>query len=301
MPLNSLTEIAVGLQTSKDEVYIFEPTGETADTFLFSHKGEDVEIEKAICVACIYDLFFEAFDTIRPNAFMIFPYHVSDGKASVMSEEYLAEHLPLTWSYLNAHKEILEKRSVTGKNPKWYQFGRSQSLAKFQDVKKLIWKVIATKPSYVYDEINIQFTTGGNGPYYSLINNSEYSIFYFQGILSHPLFECMVKAGASEFRGAYYSHGKQFIEHLPIRNIDPENSEEKQLYDLIVRSVQSLIETKQLLLAALGSDQDILQRKLNTVENILIRAINKLYDISEEEFEMVMNDPMFTTDLNGEE
>ncbi len=90
--------------------------------------------------------------------------------------------------------------------------------------------MLSTKPSYTLDKQNVQFTGGGNGPYYSLVNVSNYDILYFMGILSHPLFENMVKAGASEFRGAYYSHGKQFIENIPVREIDQNNHDEVSSY-----------------------------------------------------------------------
>lgn len=105
--------------------------------------------------------------------------------------------------------------------------------------------MLSTQPCYAYDEANLQFTGGGNGPYYALIPKTEYSLFYLMGILSHPVFEAMIKAGASEFRGAYYSHGKQFIENLPIRSIDFDSTTpEKGYYDAIIKTTQEIIATK---------------------------------------------------------
>lgn len=298
VPLKSLAEICVGLQTSKDDVYIFTPETQTDEYFFFKREGISWQVEKGICMPCIYDLSFGLFDTIHANAQMIFPYVINDGKAEVLSEEYFSITYPHCWAYLNAHKTILEKRSINGsKDPKWYQFGRSQSLTKFHNSSKLIWPVLSTEPSYVFDVENIQFTGGGNGPYYSLVNESEYSIFYFMGIIAHPLFERMVKAGASEFRGAYYSHGKQFIENLPIKVINNENEEDVHLYNSIIRSVESIIATKQQLNTTYGANREVLIRKLDTVDKALIDSINKLYSISEEEFNRVLSDEMFTSEL----
>jgi type I restriction-modification system DNA methylase subunit len=299
-PLKLLAEICVGLQTSKDDIYIFSPETETPDYFIFNKDGVSWQVEKGICMPCIYDLSFGLFDTIHANAKMIFPYVIRDGKAEVLSEEHIGETYPHCWAYLNANKAVLEKRSINGSNPKWYQFGRSQSLTRFHNSSKLIWPVLSTGPSYIFDEENIQFTGGGNGPYYSLVNNSEYSIFYFMGILSHPLFESMVKAGASEFRGAYYSHGKQFIENLPIKIINKESAEEVQLYESIVKAVESLIEAKKQLNKAYGANKGVLNRKLNLLEQDLIDSVNKLYGINEEEFNTVMNDEMFSSELTAD-
>lgn len=299
--LKSLVEICVGLQTSADKIYIFTPEKETENTYLFSINGVTKEIEKEICLPCIYDLSFEIFDTIQPNAQIIFPYVIQEGKAEVITEECFKENYPLCWEYLNSHKAQLEKRSINGKNPKWYQFGRSQSLTRFHDSAKLIWHVLSTKPSYVYDELDIQFTGGGNGPYYSLVNDSDYSILYFMGILAHPLFESMVEAGASEFRGAYYSHGKQFIQNLPIRIIDKKNKDEIKLYNTIVKSVKGLIVAKQKYNKSYGAKRTVLERKLDILNNNLVDSVNKLYGISIEEFNTVLHDEMFTIELNTEE
>jgi ribosomal protein L25 (general stress protein Ctc) len=112
----------------------------------------------------------------------------------------------------------------------------------------------------------------------------------------------MVKAGASEFRGAYYSHGKQFIENIPIRQIDFDNTSEKEKYNTIIKLVETLIKTKvQLKSAAYGSKKTVIQRKADTLFDRLIHSINGLYGISEEEFRLVMNDDMFTTELAIEE
>ncbi|MBW1612599.1 MAG: Eco57I restriction-modification methylase domain-containing protein [Deltaproteobacteria bacterium] len=302
VPLKELAEICVGLQTSADKIYIFEPENETSDTYRFTKSGRQWEVEKGICLPAIYDLSFGLFDTIAANARIIFPYSVKNDGAYLFSEEYFESNFPLAWSYLQEHKPQLEKRSLQGNNPKWYQFGRSQSLTRFHNTPKLVWSVLATSPPYALDNNDLQFTGGGNGPYYALINRSDYSLLYFLGILSHPLFENMVKAGASEFRGAYYSHGKQFIENIPIRQIDLDNTSEKEKYNTIIKLVESLIKTKvQLKNAAYGSKRTVLQRKADTLFDQLIQSINLLYGISEEEFSLVMKDDMFSTELAIEE
>ncbi len=300
VPLKSLAEICVGLQTSADKVYILEPSEETPTTFIFTKNGKQYEIEKEICLPAIYDLSFGVFDTIKSNAQIIFPYRIHDGRAEVYSEEFFSEKYPNAWGYLNEFKESLEKRSLQGNAPKWYQFGRSQSLTRFQNTQKLIWSVLSTSAPYVLDSDNLQFTGGGNGPYYALINSSDYSIYYLLGILSHPLFENMVKSGASEFRGAYYSHSKQFIENLPVRLIN--SDADKKLYNQVIKTVKALIETKDAYKnGSYGTRRTILERKMETLQQMLIQSINRLYGISDDEFNQVATDEMFTTELTIEE
>jgi len=280
------------------QIYIFQPTSETETTYHFKYNHTEYEIEKAICKPCLYNLSFGLFDTVKPNAQIIFPYTIEADKAEVLSEQYFQENFPLTWAYLNNFAADLSKRSINGsKEPKWYQYGRSQSLTRFHNTQKLIWAVLSTKPGYVFDESNLQFTGGGNGPYYSLFTSSEYSLYYILGILSHPLFEAMVKSGASEFRGAYYSHGKQFIENLPIRKIDFTNQEEVKLHNELVKTVKSLIATKATFNGNyISAKKKVMGHKLDLLFNSLVEQVNSLYGITSEELNTVLNDE----ELNNE-
>jgi hypothetical protein len=292
IPLTKVAEICVGLQTSADPIYIFKPDSETETTFKFKNIFGEFEVEKEICKPCLHDLSFDLFDTISPNAELIFPYNIVSNKAEAFSEKYFSEKYPLAWAYLNNFKEKLAKRSINGsKHPKWYQFGRSQSLTKFHDSPKLIWPVLSTHASYSFDEKNLQFTGGGNGPYYSLLSRDDYSPLYLLGIISHPVFEAMVKARASEFRGAYYSHGKQFIQNLPIRKIDFTNPLDKQIHDEIVSSVKLMISTKESLLNEhIASKKEVLGRQFVFHQKKLITLVNEAYQISEDEISSVLAD-----------
>jgi len=297
--LGSISEIAVGLQTSADKIYIFQPEEETETTYRFKYKNTVYEIEKAICKSCLHDLSFGLFDTVKPNAQIIFPYTIQADKAEVFSEQYFQENFPLTWAYLNNFKADLSKRSINGNDPKWYQYGRSQSLTRFHNNKKLIWSVLSTKPPYVFDENNLQFTGGGNGPYYSLFTCSNYSLYYILGILSHPIFEAMVKSGASEFRGAYYSHGKQFIENLPIRKIDFTNADETKLHNDIAKTVKSLIATKATYNGVyISAKKKVMQHKMDFLFNSLLEQVNSIYGITHDELNTVLNDEELNNELN---
>ena len=99
----------------------------------------------------------------------------------------------------------------------FYQFGRSQSLTKF-DSPKIILPILSLEARYAYDDINIMMTGGGNGPYYMIRQHlaSVVSNYYLLAVLHHPLSEAFIRTNTSTFRGGYYSHGKQFIEHLPV-------------------------------------------------------------------------------------
>lgn len=296
-PLGELGHLCVGVQTSNDKVYIFQVESETSDTYTFTKNGVQYSVEKDICRDCIYDVSLKLFETPSSNVKIIFPYSIDGNAAKVIAEDEMRQSYPRCWQYLSTFKSALEKRSITGTNPLWYQYGRSQSLTRFHEADKLLWPVLSTEAAYVYDQANLQFTGGGNGPYYALTNNSEYSLKYFMGILSNPIFEKFIKAGASEFRGAYYSHGKQFLKNVPIRIIDQSNKSEVKLYEEIISYVDKLIGVSTQLSTTHGPDKAVLRRKKDILYDGLIKAVNNLYGITEEDYNLIANDPMFNQDL----
>ena len=57
-------------------------------------------------------------------------------------------------------------------------------------------------------------------------------------VLNHPLSEAFVRTNTSVFRGGYYSHGKQFIENLPVPI--PSETERIAIESLVVQVREAL-------------------------------------------------------------
>jgi hypothetical protein len=189
---------------------------------------------------------------------------------------------PLCWTYLNTHQAALERRNIQGRTTEtWYRFGRSQSLTKFDGTPKLIWPVLSLGARYAYDDRDIVFTGGGNGPYYGLrpLPETELSIHYIQAVLSHPVIEAMVSG--STFRGGYRSHGKQFVKDLPIRQIDFADSDEKAVHDRIVELVKMLIQaTERAVTVTIPAQRQQAEGQAQHLRQAVERQIGDLYGIT---------------------
>ena len=223
--LSDVADIEVGVQTSADNVYIIRETSSDAATVACRWNNRDWRIERGILRPCLHDAPLYPYAHPAPNAWIIFPYElVTNGngkiRARLIQPDEMAARYPRCWDYLRARREELEKRNITGgaaAERQWYQYGRSQSLTKF-DRPKIILPVLSLEPRYAYDEANTLFTGGGNGPYYMVRarEDADVSTLYLLAILNHPLSEAFVRTNTSPFRGGYYSHGKQFIENLAV-------------------------------------------------------------------------------------
>lgn len=223
--LSEVADIEVGVQTSADGIYIVRETSSDANTVTCHWNNREWRIERGIVRPCLQDVPLFAYAHPAPNAWIIFPYElVADGNgrthARLIQPDEMVAQYPGCWAYLCARRKDLEKRNVTGglvAERQWYQYGRSQSLTKF-DRPNIILPVLSIEPRYAYDEANTLFTGGGNGPYYMVRAREDASVstLYLLAILNHPLSEAFVRTKTSPFRGGYYSHGKQFIKNLPV-------------------------------------------------------------------------------------
>lgn len=302
-PLKHFAKIFVGLQTSKDDIYI-HPIGDSAavyDVATREFTGERLpvttqrgswELETSILVPCIKDAEVSAFERVYPNAAMIFPYR--PGTRTPYTEGELRERFPNTWAYLSAHRTDLEARNVSGgEAAAWYRFGRSQSLLEFDDRPKLVWKTLATEAPYAYDDLNTRFTGGGNGPYYglSLKAGTPISIFFLLAILFHPVIEAMVRSRASVFRGSYYSHGKQFLEDIPVHDVDLDDPAERAAHDRVASTARRLVDvTDRLRRGGLTpSSRGVLASQQDRFKRTLVGLVSGLYGLSPEDVSAVVS------------
>ncbi len=293
--LESVAEIFVGVQTSADEVYIVQATRESQHSITTQWNGRDWEIERGVLRPCLHDVALNAYERPMPNKWMIFPYHLipsSRGtKARLIQPAEFQRSYPGCFEYLTARRSELDKRNVTGGTAaerQWYQFGRSQSLVKF-DTEKIILPILSLEPRYAFDDTNIIVTGGGNGPYYMIRPkpNADVTNHYLLAVLNHPLSEAFIRKNTSVFRGGYYSHGKQFIQSLPIPIASQTQREE------IEQLVRSLIQTLEEVKVMRVRHQRTVRERQAHAQRVAIEArVSALFALTSAEVEIARSVPI---------
>lgn len=295
--LDQVCEIFVGVQTSQDETYIFKSVGESADFVTLRYDNREWPIEREIVRPCLLDVSFDAYSKPAANAWMIFPYDIvvedDRERASLIQPEEMLRKYPYCWAYIVARRAELEKRNLVGglaNEKQYYQFGRSQSLTKF-NTPKIIFPALSIESKYAYDDANTVVTGGGNGPYYMLrsLASSEVSDLYILSVLNHPLSEAFVRTNTSTFRGGYYAHGKQFIKDLPV----PIPTAEQ--HDRIERKVKEIINTRDRLISArIPRQRELYQRRIDEVTAEVVALVSAIFGLSDEDMRIVLNVPVPT-------
>ena len=294
--LSALADIEVGVQTSADRIYIIRPDVSDADCIAFQRNNQDWRIERDILRPCLHNAPVYAYVRPEANAWLIFPYELVANagdrlRARLIQPDEMAAQYPGCWAYLNARREELENRNIVGgpvEERQWYQFGRSQSLTKF-DRPKIILRVLSVEPRYGYDETNTLFTGGGNGPYYMVRarDDVDVSTLYLLAVLNHPLSEAFIRTNTSPFRGGYYSHGKQFIENLPI----PVPNDEQQT--VIETLATRLIMTIDCCVASrTPHEQTRKDREANDLRVEIEQRVSAVFGLSAEDFATAQSVPI---------
>ena len=293
--LGTLAEIFVGVQTSADEIYIFKAVAEAAATLTLRWNDRDWPIERDILRPSLRKVSLCPFQRPKPNTWIIFPYKFVSGtggrvRAHLIQPPEMALRFPGCWAYLNARRAELEDRSITGGSMaerQWYQYGRSQNLTKFEGTK-IILRTLSLEPRYAYDDRDIVVTGGGNGPYYLIRPQSRagVSIHYLLAVLNHRLSEAFVRTITSEFRDGYYSHGKQFIETLPI----PVPG--REIKDEIESLVVKLIRMRGELSRARTPQRTRIDRSINDLRQQIEHHVSRVFGLSDDELATVNSVPI---------
>ena len=294
--LSTVADILVGLQTSADKVYILHPERVTAHTVTCRWDGRDWQIERGILLPSLHDVELQAYVPPQANSWMIFPYElVSDAsgseRARLIQPDEMKKRFPGCWAYLNARRKELEGRDIIGgpaDEKQWYQYGRSQSLTKFNG-PKIILPVLSREPRYCYDNCNTLFTGGGNGPYYMVRarDKAEVSDLYLLAVLNHPLSEAIVRTNTSVFRGGYYSHGKQFIENIPVPIAKEEERQEiEQLVSQLISALQSLDA------ARTPHERTRREREATSLRRAIEGRVNAIFGLTEADIGVVQSVPV---------
>lgn len=280
-PLKNVSEIFVGLQTSADDVYIVKAKSVTETTVTIEWGGQDWSLERTFLKPFLHDVPIEAFTQPHPNTWIIFPYEIIDSSAHLIQPDVLEVQFPGCWAYLTARRRELEGRNVTGgvaTERQWYQYGRSQSLTKFEG-PKIILPILSLEPRYALDQEEIRVTGGGNGPYY-LVRSSDNSVSneVLLAFLNHPLAEAVIRSHTSVFRGGYYSHGKQFIEDILIPELSHEES------GAITAAVHEIITAKRSMGdARTPYERAFSQRLYESARANLTELVNQVFGLTDED------------------
>ena len=241
-PLGEVAEeIFVGLQTSADDVFLFEaaaPLKGACDVFSTA-LGKPVKLEAKILKPVVRSGEIGRF-WAQPTHLVLFPYRLGKDGATLLPEKELRENFPLAWDYLKLNElKLAAREHGKFKDKGWWQLYPKN--LEFWETPKVMLPYMIQRLSAFYDggrNYFVNVTTGGFG----VRCKSEFQNKFITALLNSALLDAYLRQISTNFRGGYFAANKQFIEQLPIRTIDLKSKKDTTLAKQIIQHVETIQE-----------------------------------------------------------
>jgi fido (protein-threonine AMPylation protein) len=196
----------------------------------------------------------------------------------------IREHLSKWKVQLAPKKSAKDKFGRKPGSYEWYEIQDDVAYFKVFDGPKIIYPDIAKGPRFMLDTdghylANTAYCLGTDDRYLLGILNSR--LFWFA--ISNLSIPFGVRAGQYRYRLIY-----QYMEKVPIRVIDFNSKADKERHGRIVSLVEGMLELHQRFAdAKTPADKDRLQRQIDATDQEIDRLVYDLYDLTEEEIQIV--------------
>lgn len=296
-----------GIQTSRNDYYVFKAKKEDSAYYYFDKNGEEFKIEKGVVRH-----YYETPDTgsddnlntyryFKPNSFVIYPYELEKEQIKFIDINKLQDVYPYCYQYFIRNKDKFvysakgRKRDIkpTAAADEWYRYGRQQSL-KIGDIKKkIIVGVLSQGNKYAIDECQTLISSGGTAGYCMIVlpEKSQYSIYYLQAILNSKYLEWIASLNGEIFRGGYIARGTKVLEKLPIKIIDFSVEQQKMIHDKIASLQEKLISINEKMITNRENHRqyEIMKNEFNRNKELLDEELLLLYGMTLEEYNLIPN------------
>ncbi|MBI3811366.1 MAG: Eco57I restriction-modification methylase domain-containing protein [Nitrospirae bacterium] len=294
-------KIFQGLITGADKIFIVEKKETTSIGKLvrvFSPATNEVHQIEAVLLKPLLkgSLDIRRYSIVEPTRYVVFPYHVKEKSASLIPAEEFEEMFPKCWEYLKLNKKMLESRE-DGKwhGPRWYAFSRTQNLVEF-DQPKILTPSIASNASFTCDINGLYYfvgSGGGGGGGYGIVLKKDVKLhpLYVTALLNSKLLDFNLQKISTPFRGGFFAYNRQYIELLPIRTIDFNNSKERKLHDDLVKLVDVMLDLRKREHGTKGHELEQLKRQIEKTDREIDERVYELYGVTEEEQKVIEGAP----------
>lgn len=219
-----VNKFVTGLATLSNNLFLVKDEN-SMDSFLQKeYKGQIFLIERDITKKIIKPNIVKSISALENNKErIIYPYIIEkEGRAKIMTENFLKTYFPKAYKYLCAIKDDLALRDKNGKKYEaWYAYGRTQGLNNFGE--KIILPMMNNKPSFIIVEDKDTLIYCGYAIYPK--NKNDFPIL--EKILNSNLMWFYLKKTSKNYSGGFKSFAKNYVKNFSIPNL---SNQEKAMF-----------------------------------------------------------------------
>jgi len=234
-------QISVGLQTLYGKLYQFEPVKVRPRTVMGRNgNGHEVSLEKAALRPLCRNRGFYPFRKNNADAWVIFPYDVSEAQASEIGWKEFKQRYPKTADYLEEHKrEIMKAVEVEKGANRWHLYTRPQNLA-IQANPKVLFPMTIEDTMAVVDHVGDIYQDNVNVNSISFEGASKDQLNAIAAVFNSTLFNALARLKAGLNDSGWRKFNRQYAELVPFPAAIIEDEEVVQALSSLAEKISSL-------------------------------------------------------------
>lgn len=267
-----LEGIFVGLQTSKDELYVLDRVSNEKFIFKVPISGNEYELEPDLFKPFLMGKDVQRYSHLTTDKYVFFPYKIENSNNIIVTEKEIETKYPLTNKYLKDHEKLFKARE-SGKAAKmehWHAYIYPKNLNKFEQPKLSSMEICANHPNVTLNETNLYHTT----KVYSWVKKNEVkeSYEFLLAVANSKLIWWFLKATGDTLQGDARTFKTNYLNPFPLPATVDEEMEQK------IASKVKLV---------LGIKKANPKTDTSTLENEIDQLVYQLYGLNEEEIKIV--------------
>ncbi len=221
------------------------------------------------------------YASLSPEHYLIFfPNGWTNENAPKDADEWqwLKQQYPAITGYLSQYEERARERYDQGEY--WWELRACDYYDEFEK-PKLIVPDIAERGNFTLDRdgnyycVNTAYIISSDDPYLLGLLNSKLLAFYYENI-------------CSSYRGGYLRYIYQYMEQLPIKQIDESNSTEVELRDQIAEKADRMLSLHGSLTQVTSDSEKLnIEKKIEETDQEIDRIVYELYGLTNEEIQII--------------
>ncbi|MCI5608790.1 MAG: BREX-1 system adenine-specific DNA-methyltransferase PglX [Spirochaetia bacterium] len=257
-----LADLFVGLQTSKDDLYVLEKNED--GSFTVSLTESTYKLEPYFFKPFLKGKDVQKWSHLETDKYVFFPYKLHDDMAEPVSLTELKNKYPLTYKYVMDNEKEFKKRESGkgGKLPCWYAYIYPKNLTKFEQLKLTSMEICADHPNVTMNRDNLYHTTKA----YSWVKRADVKepYEYLLAIANSPVIWWFLKLTGDTLQGDARTFKTEYLNPFPLPEKVSKEDENK-----IVTAVNEILSIKEK-----DPDADVSEK-----ENVLNQMVYALYGL----------------------
>lgn len=264
--------IFVGLQTSRDDLYVLECIDKDEFILRVPISGKEYQLEQDLFKPFLMGKDVQRYSYLSTNRYVFFPYALKNGNAEIVSIDEIKISFPKTYAYIIDHENIFKARESgkAGKMQHWHTYIYPKNLNKFEQPKLSSMEICANHPNVTLNYEKLYHTTKA----YSWVKkeDTKESYEYLLAIANSKLLWWFLKTTGDTLQGDARTFKTNYLNPFPLpAYIEP--NFETQISNL-VKTVMDKKKTNE-------------KADTSNLENQIDQLVYQLYGLTEEEIEIV--------------